>query len=371
MKIAFVRSTNVKFEPVILKKARVAANSGLRPIVLYWDRVGDEEMTRVDGVDLIPIFFGKAGYGRGVWGLGARIKFATKVLLQLKVHRCSIVHACDLDTALPVTFLKIFSREKYKIVYDIFDSIQDFSSPIPKFLRLIVDKIDTWVQQRSDCIIVPDENRLNKVISSCHQKVTVIFNSPDLEFCPFFPRRDTGPIKLVYIGGLSLDRGIDFLIDAAIKLGDSVEIVVGGQGVLSGKVEAISKRMDNLSYIGQVEYSRVIEETAKADLIYAVYSPEYAVNRVASPNKFFEAVSLGRPIMVAKNTSIDSKVMQIGNGLIVPYTSDAVVDALAQTNKPELHAMGLRSSEAYEIYGWERQAQLLKRVYADLGSEGS
>src|SRR5690606_28259584 len=66
-------------------------------------------------------------------------------------------------------------------------------------------------------------------------------------------------------------------------------------------------------------HREILARTLGADLLIALYDPRVPNNRYASPNKLFEAMLCGKPIVVNGGTSMTSIVPDSGCGMVVPY----------------------------------------------------
>jgi len=369
-KIAFIRSTSVRYEPVIKRKALAAFSSGIAPHVLYWDRQGcDRDPYEEEVVSYIPIWVGKTSYGRGIYNIVKRCFFSCKIIGKLKDIGPEVINACDLDTMIPVLVYKFLFHRKTKIVYDVLDFIQTFSSPVPNFVRKILNRLDKLSMKIADTIIIPDENRYLFIPEEFKRKTKVIYNAPDITFC-YLPDQRTSNIKkiimILYIGGLSVDRGIEILLDVVKELPGLVTLTIGGNGILSEMVADYAQKFENINYLGTVNYDMVLQFTSEADVLYAVYNPEFIINRYASPNKFFEAVAYGKPIIVARGTSIDEKVMRYDIGYVIDYSKDALKDVIESIRNNGFNQKRANAAMAYDNHNWVKMKSELAQIYSEL-----
>lgn len=365
--IAFLRSTSVKYEPAVKRKAIVSYSCGFEPHIIYWDRKNIEQVHYEEPITYIPIRVGKTSYGRGIFNLYKRLLFTFKLVGKLRNVNPYAIHACDLDTVIPAVAYKFLFRRDTRIVYDILDFIQTFSSPIPNCIRNILTKIDRFAMGISTYIIIPDENRLNFIPRKYRPKIRIIYNCPDISFC-YLPKcsvekSDGRRIMILYVGGLSNDRGIKELLEVVKEMPDLVTLLVGGQGIMEDLVRQYSAKYENVSYMGQVEYEEVLKLTSVADILYAVYNPDFETNKSASPNKFFEAIAYGKPIIVAKGTSINDKVAEYNMGYVVDYSQESLKITLLSLRKYELCQKGLNATKAWGKYNWIKMKNELASIY--------
>ena len=145
--------------------------------------------------------------------------------------------------------------------------------------------------------------------------------------------------------------------------------MAGFGGDEAALVEAAA-RMPNVRWHGRVDYAAAISLSQSADALFATYDPSIPNHRYSSPNKVFEAMMLGKPVVVAANTNMDRMIEQANCGLVVPYgDEDALEQALSRLAcDPDLRRrLGECARQAYEsTYSWAVMAARLRKLYADL-----
>lgn len=56
----------------------------------------------------------------------------------------------------------------------------------------------------------------------------------------------------------------------------------------------------------------------------AIYDPKVPNHRYAAPNKFYEALMLGKPIVMAKNTGFDEIIEENNIGCLIEYSKSGL-----------------------------------------------
>ena len=112
-----------------------------------------------------------------------------------------------------------------------------------------------------------------------------------------------------------------------------------------------------------------MERAAAMDLIAIMYDPAYGVNQMASPNKLFEAMALGKPVVVSRNTSIDVLVERRKIGWAIEYDAEALLSLLYSIDSAELSESGLRAQATYKEYAWPKSEERLVQAYARLSAQ--
>jgi glycosyltransferase involved in cell wall biosynthesis len=132
----------------------------------------------------------------------------------------------------------------------------------------------------------------------------------------------------------------------------------------------LSEREPHVTFIGTIPYDEVIRRTLQSDLLFALYDPNVPNNRYASPNKLFEAMMCGKPILVSDGTAMAEIVREEECGLVVPYGDvDAIKHAiLTLKNDPALcRRLGENGRRAYETkYNWKIMEERLLEIYRRL-----
>lgn len=365
--IVFLRSYSVGYEPLVGKRARAAAEAGLQPVVVYWQRGGRDIARDGQGISYRPIAV-HGEYGRGVMGLVPRLRFLARAFFALCRLRPAAIHACDMDMMLLACFYKCTRHPRIPLVYDILDFIYDFATPIPRVIRAACRMLDSVLCRVSTVILLPDENRLAMIPASARDRVTFIYNAPDVTVpLACGPEKKNGDkLTIFYAGNFGPDRGLPMLMEVVAARPRKYRLVLAGPGPEAHVAEKMASLHENIEYLGPIDFSEVARRTVDADLLYAAYDPASPINRVASPNKFFEAVTFSKPILVTRGTSIDEKVKALDCGWVTEYSPAALGEILDRISAEEARDRGKNAARGIERYGWPACAQALRAVYTGL-----
>ena len=105
---------------------------------------------------------------------------------------------------------------------------------------------------------------------------------------------------------------------------------------------------------------------SKSICLSAIYEPTIRNHRLCAPNKFYEALALGKPIIVCKGTGIDKVVEENNIGKVIDYDVHQFYNAVRMfKDNPELCAqMGKRARKLYEEkFSWSIMERLLLETY--------
>jgi glycosyltransferase involved in cell wall biosynthesis len=282
------------------------------------------------------------------------------------------VHSVNFDTFL---FSFLIAKIKRKpIVYDIFDSYGDV---MHRLIRPFIVSMDNFTMKFSDAIIIADDSRINQIAKGIKNRIITINNTPDDSY---FQRNSSTESNssnededefTIFLGGkITKQRGTDAII-SAVKEIDDVKLIIKGfcsEEEYKKDLRDATKNMPNIDmYLDGVSYDEIIKKTLQSDLTLALYDPEYPNNVYASPNKLFESMASGNPIIVNENTSMASIVMEENCGIVIPYNDvDAIKNAILQIkNDNELkRKLGENGRKAYiSKYNWNVMEERLIDIY--------
>jgi glycosyltransferase involved in cell wall biosynthesis len=265
----------------------------------------------------------RADYGRGIRNIFALGGWVAYQFLWLLVHQWDVIHAFDFDTYLPGLLAAKIKRKR--IVYDICDFYADMLVHVPEFLKRLIKRSDLWLIQFADAIIIADDNR-RRQIEGCHPKrLIVIYNAPPDCYTTLSEKggrpSEAGRFTLGYVGVLQKERGFDTLL-ATVSECPWVHLVIGGYGSVEYERELRkhTQASAHITFLGKVSpYAKTLEVLSRSDALFALYDPIVPNHQFSSPNKVFEAMMLGKPIIVTRSTSMDRLVEEHGCGLTVDY----------------------------------------------------
>ncbi len=384
-RIIILRSNPIDPDPRVEKAAAVLVGAGYGVTLLGWDRNAALPVRQiVAGVDCIRLPI-RAKFGRGLANLWSLLRWQWGLLRWLVHHRrdYAILHACDFDTVVPALACKfLFGKQ---IVYDIFDFYADHLRATPDWVRALIRALDLWAIRRVDALIVVDDARWAQVGQRLPENRSVILNTPEDVFERINRAGDKDEekhrvftnlaaqsefaLKIVYVGLLQIERG---LLDVLALLGDHPEwrLDLAGFGGDEAQIIGLAEGLPNIAWHGRIPYAQALTLAAEADVLLALYDPALKNHRYASPNKLYEAMMLGKPVIVAEGTNIDRIVQEENCGLVVRY---GCMSELAKAFERLKNDTALRTEfaanarRAYEKkHNWQTMATRLLHLYQQL-----
>ncbi|MCR5256225.1 MAG: glycosyltransferase [Acetatifactor sp.] len=377
-RVIIIRSNDCRSDSRVIKEAN-CLNDSYDVELLVWNREKSQRRNQQQIDCLGKMIMAnqihiKAEFGAGIKNIIPLVLFQIRELIFLISNRkkYDLYHACDFDTVLPAMICaKLFRK---KIIYDIFDYYADDHSDSPLLYKSI-KTVDNLCISLADATIICTDERKKQIKDANPTRLAIIHNSPPDESVnkKFFLSNKR--IKVVYVGCLLDERFLKEQIEVISQL-ENVELHIGGIGPLDKYVKECSAKFDNIIYYGKMKYEDVLSLESEADILTAIYNPQILNNQYAAPNKFYEALMAGKPLVVIKNTGMDDYVSQYDMGKIIDYPNKdfssefkrAIMDISERIRLKQIDSDKIRKIYD-EKFSWNIMKERLNKIYLEVISD--
>jgi len=372
MKVIIIRSVGI--DAAVFKMANSLAKHGYDVHLLVWDRqknITDEnkEMYHIHRFKL------PAPYGSMLALLFLPIWWLYEFYF-LMHQDAKIFHSCDLDTLYPAILASLIKGNiLFYTIYDFYANHLPENPFYTKSLRDFIARLEKFGIAFTKCLFIVDECRLEQVKGAKISQLEFIYNSPPDYFNSqkhFDKECSPAHILIFYAGLIRWDRGLEYMIQAVKEI-DRVKLVLAGK-IIDKEIIDDCANGERIQYIGWIPtYEGVLEWTTRADILFRFGNPTHPKAKYESPNKVFEAMMTGIPILVNYGLGSASRIVEQENcGLIVPYGDiNALKEAIIMLrDNPGLRRkLGKNGRKAYEIkYSWNRMEERLVKRYSEVES---
>ncbi|WP_431029112.1 glycosyltransferase [Lysinibacillus sp. LZ02] len=352
------------------RAAMALKEAGYEVEILNWNRGVNADIIEKatkdfhkEGIMVHSIYCGNTPYGKGIITIKNKLLFILKVIrfILKNGYQYETVHAIDFDLGFPIYLAKLIKpRLKFKFIYDIADFVETFHSPIPQFIRTTIKRLSEQIMKNSTRIIIPDENRLCNIPMELHNKTAIINNSiaPPKEKENYPIKISSNQLNVFYYGALSKDRGIELLLKQK-----GISIWFAGKGELQKDIIDAERRNNHIHYLGYLSLAQILSVANQMDIIYMVYDPSYQHNQIASPNKLYEALYLGKPCIVSENTSIDLFVEKYDIGYVTKFDAYSLSQVINTIKMDDLNQKGNNAKATYPQFSWDHSKRNLIEIY--------
>ena len=272
----------------------------------------------VDGIRFHDIGFVRSG--GNYWN---RFFYARRELKKIffKNRTENVIYYCfslDITLLCKIYGGKMFIHEISDIIYGYFKNT---------FTHIVFKQIDKWLIKSSLLTVMTSEGfytylfpskNLSNVLIQPNRIDNLIRNIRPVE-------KKINPDKIVfaYVGSF---RYPNTVFRFARIIGDiflNHEFHFYGDSQYTENVKSLSKKYVNVFYKGPFRNPQDLQDIySTVDVVVACYDTENLNERVAEPNKLYEAIFFKKPIIISSNTFLSSQVKKFQCGFEVNATRD-------------------------------------------------
>jgi glycosyltransferase involved in cell wall biosynthesis len=290
----------------------------------------------VDGIEIIELklnYSNRDGFLKRTWIF---LLFAIRSIWIALTKKYDLVFATTtpLTAGIPGIFAKWLRRKPF-----VFE-VRDLWPELPKAMGVIRNPLVLGGMSLLEWISYRSADRLiglsPGIVQGIHkrgvagERIAMIPNGCDLELFANVGAAwrpvDVSPDDLlaIYTGTHGIANGLDAVLDAAAELKrrnvTQIKIVLVGDGKLKGELRqrATAEHLDNVFFLDPVGKSQLAGLMAGADLGMQILKNVPAFYYGTSPNKFFDYLSAGLPVLVNYPGWVAEMVVEHDCGFAVP-----------------------------------------------------
>lgn len=364
-------------DPRVRQEALALIGMGCRVKLLAWDRdLKSPEFENMEGVEVERIFL-PSKHGRGTTQLFFYAWLYLKMFWRIWRTSFDLVHCHDLDT-LPLGFV-VGKLKRKPIVYDAHESFPDMlkGNVHPLVTRGLV-LLENFFIRRINLLITVGEKLRQHFIERGARHSAVVGNWKRLEE---FSKTDSenrevrrrysipdDALAVVCITQLLNDRKIEELLGAIDECRGTYAII-GGKGILQQSVAERAAKNPRIRYVGFVGTAEIPAFTCASDVVYYGFDPQNPNARFSAPNKLYEALAAGRPLITGDFGEIADVVREASCGIVLNEYSVKSIQAALVTLRDERtrNVMAQNAKRFCEVgMNWQKGEEILHREYAAL-----
>lgn len=271
--------------------------------------------------------------------------------------------------------IKNFFNKDAKIVYDAHEyEINDVPNQSQRSIK-IKYYIEKFFIKYADKVITVSDSIANEYVKLYGiEKPALVLNTPsykEIEKKNIF--RETLGIKenqtiFLYQGGLSKGRGIEILLEAFKTIDNENSVIIFmGYGTLENLIQKISKEYKNIYFHKAVSPDVLLDYTSSADFGISTIEDSCLSYRYCLPNKMFEYLMAGIPVIVSNLYEMKRLVEFNKIGTVAKENSpEGLKEAIKEAVKLDKVELKINIQKVKAIYNWEEQEKILLDVYKGL-----
>ena len=272
-----------------------------------------------------------------------------------------------------------------KFLFEVRDLWPDFAIAVGVLKNPVLINMSLWLERflyrRADRVMVNSPGYVEHVASRGARRVELIPNGADPEM---FNPLDLGNqfrvanhlqnrFVVLYAGAHGISNDLEVVLEAAVLLARRLDIhfVLLGDGKEKANLQARARELGvrNVTFLPPVPKSEMSAALAGADACLAILKPLDAY-KTTYPNKVFDYMAAGRPVLLAIDGVIRQVVEAAGCGLFCePGNPQALAEAVLKlaADRDAALRMGL-SGRAYleQNFSREGMAEKLEKLLVEL-----
>jgi glycosyltransferase involved in cell wall biosynthesis len=361
-------------DPRVRQEALALIGMGCRVRLLAWDRdLKAPAAECLEGVEVERVFL-PSTHGRGATQILFYAWLYLKMLWRGMRTPFDVVHCHDLDT-LPLGFL-LGKLKRKPIVYDAHESFPDMlAGSVPRAMQRTLVLLENFFIRRIDLLITVGEKLRRHFAERGAHRSVVVGNWKRLGDFSRTGQQNRevrrrlgipdGALAVVCITQLLRDRKIEELL-AAIEDRPDVYVILGGKGILKDWIVQSAASNPRILFVGFVSGKQIADYTCASDVVYYGFDPQNPNARFSAPNKLYEALTAGRPLITGDFGEIAEVVREAECGIVLPeYSTEEIRRALdVLANLHTRNSMAANASRFGASLNWEKGEQTLHREYS-------
>lgn len=310
------------------------------------------------------------------WEKGAMFYAAYNFRLfwYLLTHRATLLVSNDLDTLLanyaasrfkPLTRLVYDSHEYFTEVPELQDR--------PKVKRTW-EAIENWIFPKLQTVYTVNESIAQLYREKYKKEIRVVRNvSPKWSAVNSLSKRELGIPENKFLiilqgAGINIHRGAEEAVEAMKMVEDAVLMIVGDGDVINTlKKYVIDYDLQNkVIFYGKRPYSEMMNFTQHADVGLTLDKPTNLNYRFSLPNKVFDYIHAGTPIICTDLVEVARIVRKHKVGSVInELTPESLADRINFfiQHPDELAEFKQNCQLAAEVENWEQETKILEEIY--------
>jgi glycosyltransferase involved in cell wall biosynthesis len=295
-------------------------------------------------------------------GFGFYACYNLRLFFYLLFRKWDVVLACDMDT-LPAGFLAARMRKK-KVVFDSHELFSEVPELLERpFVKKVWRKLEDFLIPRLRYAYTVSRSIADYYESHYGTSFSVVRNVPAAKKAsPLMPVNVTKRPFILYQGALNPHRGIEKIM-AAMKFLPQLDLVIAGSGPLEDDLQTKRSAIDckgNIHFTGHLDFDKLAGLTSRAWLGVSLEADKGMNYRFALPNKLFDYMHAGVPVLVSDLPEMRRFINDTGIGWSV--SPDVSPENLSDTinelwnDTAAYQQMKKQTFLAAKKYTWEKES---------------
>jgi glycosyltransferase involved in cell wall biosynthesis len=306
------------------------------------------------------------------WKIVRTLEWYWKLFRKLKDKKVDCINCHSLSVLPFCVFLKFIRRSK--LLYDTHELETETmgTSGLRKVLAKIVEKV--LIGAANEVVVV------NDFIAKWYRETYGINNVWTVRNFPYPPKNIRSKTNILskrlnipengmlflYLGAIAEGRGVDILLNVFSMLEGSKHIIFMGFGDLVDKVKMFAKMYSNIHFHETVRPNEINHFVASADVGLSIIENASLSYYLCLPNKLFEYVTNGLPVIVSDYPAMSEFIDKYGFGWKVPFNKSSIGLLIKSINRDAINEKRAKAFCAREHIDWRIEERTVINIYRNL-----
>ncbi|HYG04542.1 MAG TPA: glycosyltransferase family 4 protein [Chryseosolibacter sp.] len=261
-----------------------------------------------------------------------------------KIRQVNLVYAISVPLTVGLAARRIKSRQGIPYIFEVGDLWPD--APIDlgiiknQILISLFKSLERRIYKDANCIVALSES-IAEVVGQriTNKQIHIIPNMSDTAYYGEIPDGKTqlrfnDEFVITYAGAIGYANGLDFLLKCANVMQRhrmAVRFLICGEGAMLGTLQITARHLslNNVTFIpfsGREEVRQILH---LSDACFICYRPE-AILETGSPNKYFDALAAGKPVIINFGGWIKKEIEENNCGVYInPADPESIISAVS------------------------------------------
>jgi glycosyltransferase involved in cell wall biosynthesis len=297
-----------------------------------------------------------------------------RLFCYLLANRAELLVSNDLDT-----LLANYAASKFKPMTRLVYDSHEYFTEVPELqnrpkIKKTWEAIENWIFPKLQTVYTVNESIAEFYRQKYKKEIRVVRNvSPKWKSTNGISKSELGIPENKFLiilqgAGINIDRGVEEAVEAMKMVDNAVLLIVGDGDV----IEQLKKYVidydlqDSVLFFGKRPYAEMMNFTQYADVGLTLDKPTNMNYRFSLPNKVFDYIHAGTPIICTDLVEVSGIVKKYTIGLVLDeltpqHLADTINNLIAHPE--EVTKFKENCYRAAEIENWEQETTLLEEIY--------
>lgn len=301
------------------------------------------------------------------WSWVGRIQYLKRVAKSINAHRPDVLVLPNYNM---LAIIELLNYRPRKIIHLALEDMEQFGGSF--WAKNIISKIKQLAKE-VDIWIFPEENRAMHDCSTLdipYDRIGILYNvTTDLRSTQPATERNG---KIIYAGSVDFDRTAAQFFSSPAVVESAIDVFGSLSGSARQKQDFLTTTQSvksKLKYFGELPAASLADRLPSYAYSLVYWFPNNFALRNAAPNKFFQAIASGVPVVAAPHPQCIALINRYGCGITLKnWEFDTFVlglkSAMRKIGTPAYQEMinGCNEAFAREL-NWENQFKKIEKLF--------